>query len=54
MTRTVSMPGSEGGEEYQSGNANDNELVLRELSETQSYVIGFHSRFTRMFHNPRL
>jgi hypothetical protein len=48
------MPGSEGGEEYQSGNANDNELVLRELSETQSYVIGFHSRFTRMFHNPRL
>jgi hypothetical protein len=54
MTRTVSMPGSEGGGEYQSGNANDNELGLRELSETQSYVTEFHSRFTKTFHNPRL
>lgn len=35
------MPGSEDGGEYQSGNANDNELGLRELSETQSYVMDF-------------
>jgi hypothetical protein len=54
MTRTVLITGSKGGGEYQSGNANDGELGLRGLSETQSYITGFHSRFTRMSRNPRL